>query len=177
MVGWHMALCKQEDFAKCHFFIIFRLYFIILHSVKTVGSLSWTYCSVRMQYDLLFLQLFFTSNSNLKESCGLSKQALQPDCKKKQKIVIMKQMAGTMKKFIVWVQKAADLLCKIELHTYNKKLMVWSANKIGWIARLSYLLTKIGLGQNHYQNSISWYWLILLWKVNTDLQYNIDFQI
>ena len=32
----------------------------------------------------------------------------QPDCKKKQKIVIMKQMEGTMKKFIVSVQKAAS---------------------------------------------------------------------
>ena len=31
-LGWHMASCKQEDFANWHFFIIFMIYFNILSS-------------------------------------------------------------------------------------------------------------------------------------------------
>ena len=38
LVGWHMALCKQEDFAKWHFFYYFLLYFNVLYSV---GLLHW----------------------------------------------------------------------------------------------------------------------------------------
>ncbi len=29
LVGWYMALCKQEDFAKWHFFYYFLCYILI----------------------------------------------------------------------------------------------------------------------------------------------------
>ena len=36
LVGWHMASCKQEDFAKCHLFYFFMLHFNILGSIGLV---------------------------------------------------------------------------------------------------------------------------------------------